>query len=252
MKNSQLLSGIVFLIGSFVCSHATAEVYKCTSFDKKTGQKKTSYTDAACADSAKQTLIEIQETSNLADNVPLTDDAELDLRVSRAVLKHDFKLAKSLAMTKEHWRLISMAEGTERQQVRTVATSPVVIARSTRQDECTLARNDFEFTSRTQWRHKDSIAAKKSIMYAACGISDPEYRSRPIVLVQPYGGVIQSSRWVAPRAYHRPYNKYHGKHDLRHSHNRSGLSLYYKSKHFGLDVKSFRSQGRANIKHQFR
>lgn len=174
--------------------------------------------------------------------------------MSRAVLNRDFKLAKSLARTKEHWRLIRMAESQQAVPVSS-APAPVVITKDKSREDCASARNDFESTSRTKWRDKDLITTKKSIMYAACGVSEPVQQNRAIVVGNSYG-YVQPSRWMAasygPVVYHKPQHKQYKSHHSNHVKSGGGLSLNYKSKHFGLSAQSFGIQKHTDIRQQFR
>lgn len=261
MKAIQFISGVVFLTASAIASNAAAAVYKCTTFDKKARQSKVVYTDAPCSTSAKQTLTDIQsnDTSYLQAGF---SDPDIDLLISRAVLKRDFKTARSLATTKEHWRLIAVAEGKKQTpQVITVKTSPPVYARNTRQDSCTSARYDYESTARNQWRDKDLIATKKSMMFAACGTPETVQQNRPVVIGHRYRNGINSSRWYGTpygqvtRYNQRHYNN-HGYSNKRghsnHVKSGGGVSLRYKSKHFGVRASSFGTQSHTSSKHGFR
>lgn len=250
MKNDQLIRSLVFLMGAAVVSHASADVYKCTSFDRQSNQQQIVYTDTPCDERGdervKQTLISVQTNPNSA--AEMADDSTLDVKVARAVLKRDFQLAKSLATTKEHWRLISMAEGEPQTSVR---TAPIVAAQTQLRDDCAIARDDFESTSRTRWRDKDLIATKKSMMFAACGVAETVEQPSVVVVGNPYGHV-QSRRWVGtpygPVIYHRPYQKHHSNHIDRGG----GLSIDYKSKHLGVRAQSGGIQKHTDIRQQFR
>lgn len=255
MKTNSFLSVITFLMLTVVTSHAHAEVYKCTSSVKQSSQKSVVYSDMPCKHSVGNTQTVTQAKLKLVDSDFVTNvaAADIDLLVSRAVLNGEFTLAKSLAQTKEHWRLISLAEG--RTTVSTKPIAPVIIVKNAARNECAIARNDFESTSRTKWRQKRLIAAKKSSMYAACGVVEPGQQNRPVVIGHSYGG-IQSSRWVAPSyrrgAYHRPYGQHHKKHHSQHAQSKSGFSLHYKSKHFGLRAQSLSTGKHTDIRQQFR
>lgn len=245
MKNDQLIRSLVFLIGTALVNHATADVYKCTSFDRQSNQQQIVYTDTPCEERDKQTLISVQ-TNPI--NAAEADDSTLDVKVARAVLKRDFQLAKSLATTKEHWRLISMAEGEPQTSVR---TAPIVAAQTQLRDDCAIARDDFESTSRTRWRDKDLIATKKSMMFAACGVAETVEQPSVVVVGNPYGHV-QSRRWVGtpygPVIHHQPYQKHHS----NHINSGGGLSIDYKSKHLGVRAQSGGIQKHTDIRQQFR
>jgi hypothetical protein len=231
----------VLLVTFSFANNAAAQVYKCTFADKDSRQNKVVYTDTPCGKTGKQTLTDIQVKSALGEQnlqtAKLAQANALDEVVTRAVLKRDFKLAKSLATSKEHWRLIAIAEGEA-----PVQTAPVLVVQNN-DNTCDEAKLDFESVSRTSWRDKELVAAKKSMMYVACGVPEPV--QQPIYVAR-YGGV-QSTRWVAPyyaapHGGHRPHhynnqsgNNHHGNHH-NHANAVRGLSVSYKSKHFGVNV----------------
>lgn len=256
MKANQFLSLSILLALTTVSHHAFAEVYKCTSSIKSSTHKSVVYTDIPCKQSAGHVQTVTQAKLKLANSYSSTSSeaSNIDLLVSRAVLNREFALAKSLAKTKEHWRLISLAEGRHTVSSKPVA-APIVIVKDTSRNDCVVARRDFESTSRTRWRQKRLVAAKKSAMFAACGVAEPVQQYRPIVVGQTYGGV-HSSRWVAPgygrKVYHRPYAQHHKKHRFQHVRNKSGLFINYKSKHFGLRAQSSGIQQHTDIRQQFR
>jgi hypothetical protein len=237
-----------FMMAGFLLSmHANAEVYKCTFADSVSGQNKVIYSDAPCGKSEKQTLTAIQLQSQLAKKTPevtpLMQAAALDTAVARAVLSRDFKLAKSLAITKEHWRLIAIAEGEAVAQPLIVANSQPTVSR---EEECAEAKYDFELASRISWRDKDLVAAKKSVMHVACGVPEP-VQNQPIFVGRAFGG-LHSGRWYHPNhtiphevrphkgVGHHTYpvgHHYHGRNSTGGS-----ASLSYKSKHFSINADS--------------
>lgn len=243
-----LLITASFITASFLfATQANAQVYKCTFVDDVTRQNKVVYTDSPCGKAQKQTLTAIQTKSQLTIQTPQTSPTTqlaqanaVDSAVTSAVLSRDFKLAKSLAATKEHWRLIAIAEGEAPPQPLTLANNQSEVSRI---DECAEAKDNFELVSRISWRDKDLVAAKKSVMYVACGVPEP-VQNRPIFVGQTYGG-LSTGRWYHPNHAmpYRPYggvghhtypvNYHHGQ-----NHTGSGASLSYKSKHFGIHVDS--------------
>ena len=156
-------------------------------------------------------------------------------QVTHAVLSRDFKLAKSLATTKEHWRLIAVAEGEVTSPDATVSSEQPVLVQNTQDNICQDARGDYETTSRIYWRDKDLIATKKSMMFAACGVPEP-VQNQPILVGVPYG-----VGWNRPYFNHNSLN-HHQTYSFEHHHgakNGGSLSLSYKSKRLGLQVNSF-------------
>jgi hypothetical protein len=239
----------LFVVGFLFAAPINAQVYKCTSADVATGQSKVIYTDAPCIKSSKQTLTNIQAKSNFSaqavQTAQIANANQLDSAVTSAVLKRDFKLAKSLANTKEHWRLIAIAEG-EAPAPLTVANVQPVVSRA---EECAQAKDNFEYVSRNSWRDKDLVAAKKSVMYVACGVQEPA-SNPPIFVGQRFGG-FQSGRLFYPNAvapyyaphhtkpnHHYPHANHHnyGQNNLNSGFNQSGFSLSYRSRHFGIST----------------
>lgn len=246
---------LLSVISFFLAAKANAQIYKCTFIDDVTRQNKVVYTDAQCGKAQKQTLTAIQAKSRFnlqTSQTPLTTQLAqanaVDSAVMRAILSRNFKLAQSLATTKEHWRLIAIAEGE--------AAQPLIVANSqsrvSREEECADAKYNFESVSRTSWRDKDLVAAKKSVMYVACGVPEP-VQNRTIFVGQTYGGfggyggLYNGHRYQPGHAvphqtrpnggvgqHTYPINHhYHG-----HNHTGSGASINYKSKHFGISVNS--------------
>lgn len=231
--------------GLIWATNAQAQVYKCTLADNETRQNKVIYTDVPCGKSGKQSLTDIQTQSPYGEqNFQVTKSSQenaLDEAVTRAVLNRDFKLAKSLASTKEHWRLIAIAEGESAPQTVAADRSPVMQT----VDECAQARESFESVSRTSWRDRELVAAQKSAMNAACGIQ--ELQNPPIIAGYNYGGFnsIYATRWGKPHYLapyggigHRNYGTYprgFGPRGLRHHPVGGGFSSTYKSKSFGIN-----------------
>lgn len=247
MKRSSLwIPNVILPVVMLATGHANAQVYKCTSFDSLNNKEITIYTDSPCGEQLKQTVINVSVKTNATVS---PDQSSLDLRVAQAVLDQDFALAKSLATSKEHWRLISMAEG---KQQLTVNTAPIVTNQIAAQNDCTAARNAYESAASARWPDEALITIKKSSMYAACGVAEPVDQNSVIVVGNRYGG-IQSSRWIGtpygPIVYHRPrFNRHHSRHDY----DGGGLSINYQSKHFGVRAKTGGLQRQTDIRQQFR
>jgi hypothetical protein len=232
--NYNIAKVLTIAIGTcFFANAAQAQVFKCSYVDKASRQTKTIYTDEPCTKTSKQTLVEFkakpqqtakntQQNQSPVNQTPVNQSANqeasnaaLDNAVTQAVLNKNFELAKSLAVTKEHWRLIAVAS--QPAPVK-AAVEPVQVAAN---NPCEDATKEFDYTSRVNWRDSDLIAAKKSIMYAACGINEP---AQPVIIgYAPYGysyGGIRTTRWVPPAAYPQ--------HDRWHHHpNGNNTGGYY-------------------------
>ena len=214
------------LTGFFLASNASAQVYKCTSVDSKTLQNKTVYTDKPCAKSAKQSLTNIQSQAQLPANQQLSSEisapsdvnAALDEAVTQALLDKNFTLAQSLAQTKEHWRLIAIAQK---------ISAPDIVAANRNNNQnaqlnaCAAAKNDYELATRIDWRDDALIAIKKNEMQAVCAGAQP---TQPSVISvgqvysYPYGG-IGAPRWRTTNHYRgmRPNSQYGHNRDERES-----------------------------------
>lgn len=249
---------LLIVAGFLLTTNVNAEVYKCTFVDNNTRQNKVVYSDVPCAKSEKQTLTAIQLKSQLTVPAPnlaqtqaqktplatqLAQAAAVDAALTRAVLNRDFKLAKSLAATKEHWRLIAIAEDE-------AALQPVIVTNNQaallREAECAQSKDNFEIVSRTSWRDKDLVAAKKSVMYVACGLPEP-VQNPPIFVGRTFGG-LHSGLWYHPNhaVPHQAWphrgvgqhtypvdHRYHSRHLTDDS-----ASLSYKNKHFSINADS--------------
>lgn len=180
----------------------------------------------------------------------------LDSAVTSTVLNQDFKIAKSLANTKEHWRLIAIAEGHTPPQPVIVANSQPFVSRA---DECKQAKYNFEYVSRNSWRDRNLVAAKKSIMYAACGVPESASNS-PIFVGQRFGDFqfgclfypYAAAPYYAPHHtlpnhinHNYPYENvhYYGQNRSSHDHFQNGFSLNYRTRNFGISTVGFSSGG---------
>ena len=247
MKISSLwILSVVFPVVMFATGNASAQVYKCTSFDSMNNKQRTVYTDMPCGEQVKQTLINVPVNTNATVS---PEQSSLDLRVAQALLEQDFALAKSLARSKEHWRLIGMAEG---KQQLTVKTVPDMSNQIDAQNECKFARNAYESASSARWQDEALITIKKNSMYEVCGVAESIDQNRLIVIGNRYRGV-QSSRWIGipygPIVYNRPH--YYRRHS--HQTNREAvLSINYQSKHLGVRAQTGGLQKQRDITQQFR
>jgi hypothetical protein len=248
MKIVACIQTAVFLAAFSFASGASAQVYKCTFADNQTHQNKVVYTDMPCHKSAQQTITDISEASkNSVKNQKIAyTTIDLDNAVTQAVLNKNFALAKSLAKTKEHWRLIAI---TENATPVSENDKPENVIQSPSDNACERAQHDFDSTSQLYWRDRELVAAKKSVMYALCGVPEGGYNQQypPIIVAQPYyspHGNIHNGRWygspfpaVNPaQAYHRP---------LPHVNHFNGVqtggsvNLNYRSRRFGVEVSGF-------------
>lgn len=254
---------MLFLGAVLFANSVGAQVYKCTFIDKNTHQTNVVYTDASCGNADKQSLTIIQthtlnQSKVSANNLPqdkLTateTEAQLDNAVNQAVLGKNFAYAKSIAKTKEQWRLIALSE-----KVAEPANVPNTSEPTASNNDCKNARDDFESASRLSWRDDDLKAAKKSSMFAACGVAEPQPAQTILVnrsyhnhhnYLQNNGGYnhggIQSGHWVAPDANypHNPNQTIHMAHDAQAEQVSTSFHLNITGKHFGVQASSFEQQ----------
>ncbi len=217
-----VLAGLIFTVT------VHAQVYKCTAIDKNTSQSNTVYTDAPCAKSSQQSLPNIQAQSPLNNQSPVDDteqpqtNAALDKAVIEALLNKNFSLAQSLAQTKEHWRLIAVAQK---------VSAPVTLAttqytnQNAQLNACAQAKSDYEYTARVDWRDNALIAMKKNEMDAVCGGALPQPVQNAVIgggqfYNYPYGG-IGASRWIGGQRFKGAYpnSKYFNGRPNRPNHN---------------------------------
>jgi hypothetical protein len=254
MNIHQFKKFLLLGVAVFTATNVSAQVYKCRYVDKAGHQTKVVYTDEPCSIGSKQTTANIQAKpikvaqQNQLSAAQESSDA-LDNAVTQAVLNKNFELAKSLAVTKEHWRLIAVANQPAPAKPALEAVEPAQVVAN---NPCEDATKEFDYTSRVHWRDDDLIAAKKSIMYAACGVPEPA-PSQPVYIGQSYGypyPVIISNRWVPNgRPHHNPWRHPTSNdqfrpnaHDWRgNGHNNGqrapeGLSVNIRSNRFGLQV----------------
>ena len=234
------LSAYLFTTCLLFAANSQAQVYKCTSVDDETHQNKVIYTDTPCGKAAKQTLTSIQTKSEFGEqnlqSAKLAQANALDEAVARAVLHRDFKQAKSLAKTKEHWRLIAIAEQEPVPQPIVVAENNQVALRQ--ENECAEARENFESVSLTSSGDKALLAAKKSVMYAACGVSEPVH-NQPLYIGYGYGGHgLHRGHGDSRLNLHAPIApNFRGG-----SHIGASGSLNYRSKNFGINARGFNAR----------
>ncbi len=191
MKIIAYIQSAVFLAAFSLASAAFAQVYKCTFTDNQLHQNKVVYTDMPCGKTAKQFITDISEISkiNVKNQSLVNSNGGLDHAVTQAVLNRNFALAKSLATSKEHWRLIAITENANPTATVSVNNIPAYTDQSNTDNACQRAQDDFNSTSQLYWRDKELVAAKKSVMYALCGVPEPMQQPvilRPVIIVQPY------------------------------------------------------------------
>lgn len=199
MKHFLLALILLCSCGIFFTNQAHAQVYKCTAKDSS-GADKVVYTDVPCANRSKQTLTNIQATSKREAEIAEQNLFARDQAVTQAVLAGDLKRAKALAVTKQHKKLIALAEG-ETSKIASVPQPSQVILASNDPTPCERASQEFESASRLSWRDEALISTKREVMHAVCGISPPMAASQPAIgVVGGFGGA-----YATPYAYGVPH-----------------------------------------------
>jgi hypothetical protein len=170
---------------------AHAQVYKCV------GAEGVEYSDSPCANEDSQTLTGIDSTTSptpaLAHKPPVI--LQLDTAVKAAIAVNDLARAEALATTREHWEWIAEARKNTTQVARTEVGDPAASA------DCQQAKSELDQEAGKPFPDADVLQAKRSLMYASCGLSEPfeVVTEAPAVGFFPYYG----NRHAYPRHPHR-------------------------------------------------
>lgn len=175
-----LLMPIVALL--LLSAPAHAQVYKCISEDNGVV-----YSDSPCNASDSQTLTGIStENTNaapaLAHKPPVI--LQLDTAVKSAIAVNDMARAEALATTREHWEWIAEARKNTSQVARAEAGDPAT------SQECQQAKSELDHEAGRPFPDPEVLQAKRSLMYASCGLSEPleVVTEAPAVGFFPYHG----------------------------------------------------------------
>jgi hypothetical protein len=244
MKIIAYVQAIALLAALGFANSGFSQVYKCTAIDANSRQAKVAYSDMPCDKTAKQSATDITEIAkNSVKNQPVKyASAELDNAVTQAVLSKNFALAKSLAKTKEHWRLIAMTESASQAAPIAARDETVNVAQSNADNACERAQQDYDSTYRLYWRDKELVAAKKSVMFALCGVPENEIYAQPIIVVQPYARPhhhrYEPDNYYNPApAYHRPLPMVN-----RSTGFQTDANIGFRSKNFNVQAGVFEEQ----------
>ncbi len=185
---------LVILLFAFSASPVKAEIYKCEN-----AKGKIIYSDTPCHSSSTQTVTDIQTDVDTNQNGPQSAESsvmrQLDSAVKSAIAAGDFIRADALAITKEHYEWIAAAKKDAAKEAVTGRTEADLIAEKSSSDECIQAKLSLEKEANSSFPKSDVLAAKTSLMRAACGLSDeagasysnPVYVNRNIpFLFNPY------------------------------------------------------------------
>lgn len=173
-----LICGLVLM----ATSSAYAQIYKCTS-----AEKKTIYTDKACAIGSLQTITEISKASTQGKIAESTINKQLDEAVKLAITNDDLVRAQALASSKEQkqWVVEAKKEASRKNLAsRTDADARMEQANSY---ACQQAQRNLQKETDTTLPDQNAIAAKTSLMQTKCGFSDPRYANRyPTIISSGY------------------------------------------------------------------
>ncbi len=145
--------------------------YKC-----KTASGGIVFSDVPCPSGSRQEKAEYvapqaQQAPQYA--APQSSNARmLDAKVAAALGSGDFSRAKGLAVTPEHWQMISNAENGLRQPT-TGRTDADLRAESKNSRECKEAQQSYDVEASSIRKDGAQINAAKRRMYSACGMNEP-------------------------------------------------------------------------------
>lgn len=147
--------------------------YKC-----KTPSGGTMFSDTPCPGGTRQEQAvysppPAQQYSSQQYQAPQNGNARmLDAKVAEPLGSGDIGKAKGLAVTPEHWQMISNAEQRSRQP--TVGrTDADLRAESRNSQECKSAQRSYDIEAGSLSKTKATVDAAKRGMYSACGMPEP-------------------------------------------------------------------------------
>lgn len=168
---------IVVLAAALIA--AAGSSFAQTTYRCKTPSGGTAFSDAPCAGGAKQESVTVgaaTENQNrapeVAGGVRNSNAALLDAKVAEAIGSGDLTRAKSLALTPQHWQMISDAEQRGRMPV-TGRTSADLRAEARNSSECKDAERSYDVEASSIRQNGAQIGAAKRRMYSACGMDEP-------------------------------------------------------------------------------
>jgi hypothetical protein len=149
--------------------------YKC-----KTGSGSTIFSDAPCPTGTRQeqAVSVTNQARQYAEPDPYSapprnsDARMLDAKVAEALGTGNLPRAKSLALTTEHWKMIS---DHEQQQGRPITgrTDADLRAESRNSKECKDAQWSYDVEASSIRKDAAQIGAAKRRMHSACGMNEP-------------------------------------------------------------------------------
>ena len=145
-----------------------------TNYKCRTASGSTVFSDVPCPSGSRQERAEYvapqaqqQYTSSQNSNARM-----LDAKVAEALGSGDFSRAKGLAVTPEHWQMISNAENGLRQPT-TGRTDADLRAEARNSRECKEAQQSYDVEASSIRKDGAQINAAKRKMYSSCGMNEP-------------------------------------------------------------------------------
>jgi hypothetical protein len=143
--------------------------YKC-----KTPSGGTMFSDTPCPGGSRQEQAVYSAPPAQQYQAPQNNNARmLDAKVLEALGSGDIGRAKGLAVTPEHWQMISDAEQRGRQAPVTGRTDADLRASAGSSQECKAAQRSYDIEAGSLRHTKATVDAAKRGMYSACGMTEP-------------------------------------------------------------------------------
>lgn len=149
---------------------ASAQVYKCES-----SEGNIVYSDSPCK-AGMQTITDIpvaKPDSNPNSGTSSALTRQMDVAVKSAIATDDLQRAQALATTREHWEWIAAARREADSTAVHGRTEADLSAERADSQACQQATRSYELEASSTFDEPETLAAKRSIMRAACGIQEP-------------------------------------------------------------------------------
>ncbi|PKO52166.1 MAG: hypothetical protein CVU26_07135 [Betaproteobacteria bacterium HGW-Betaproteobacteria-2] len=147
---------------------AHAQVYKC-----KNAENQIIYSDTPCLPGSQEIATDIGtlQPGNADPDAAAGILRQLDAAVKSAIAANDMTRANALATTEKHREWITAAI---REQAQQPGKSPAELqAQKASSSECATAKRNLEAEANARASNPEVLSARKSLMYAACGIVEP-------------------------------------------------------------------------------
>jgi len=164
----------LFLLAGFA-DLAHAQIYRC---EEMNGQ--VSYSDRPCVAARRQIVTDIPTSHPVATSNEAALSRDLDAAVRRAIASGNLTHAEQLATTSQRRAWIQEAKSLNQNAPSIVGNRPVVgrteadlAAEKGGASECENARRNYEVEASAFKQGQGSLDARRTMMYAACGIKEP-------------------------------------------------------------------------------